>query len=134
MSNKLNVHLETRTLHISACAHSAGVIRRELARQHRGWRTPSGGSPDTTLELSRDYETSNSPDPQDGRAEVSCPDFKRAESAESAESSLIGGVHSLLESAGGSCRDIKRAESAESAESATHITLATEGWCRGCRL
>ena len=26
-----------------------------------------------------------------------------------------GGVHSLLESAGGSCRDIKRAESAESA-------------------
>ena len=62
------------------------VIRRELARQHRGWRTPSGGSPDTTLALSRDYETSNSPDPQDGRAEVSCPDFKRAESAESAES------------------------------------------------
>ena len=45
------------------------------------------GSPDTTLELSRDYEASNSPDPQDGRAEVSCPDFKRAESAESAESS-----------------------------------------------
>ena len=31
-------------------------------------------------------------------------------------SSLIGGVHSLLESAGGSCRDIKRAESAESAD------------------
>ena len=41
---------------------------------------------DTTLALSRDYETSNSPDPQDGRAEVSCPAFKRAESAESAES------------------------------------------------
>ena len=40
------------------------------------------------LSLSPDYETSNS---------------------------LIGGVHSLLESAGGSCRDIKRAESAESA-------------------
>ena len=33
-------------------------------------------------------ETSNSPDPQDGRAEVSCPDFKRAESAESAD--LLG--------------------------------------------
>ena len=30
-------------------------------------------------------------------------------------SSLIGGVHSLLESAEGACRDIKRAESAESA-------------------
>ena len=37
-----------------------------------------------SAELSRDYETSNSPDPQEGRAEVSCPDFKRAESAESA--------------------------------------------------
>ena len=32
---------------------------------------------------SRDYETSNSLDPQEGRAEVSCPAFKRAESAES---------------------------------------------------
>ena len=37
-----------------------------------------------TLELSRDYETSNSLDPQEGSAEVSCPAFKRAESAESA--------------------------------------------------
>ena len=60
------------------------VIQHELAFQHRGWCTPSGGSPDTTLALSRDYETSNSLDPQEGRAEVSCPAFKRAESAESA--------------------------------------------------
>ena len=30
------------------------VIQRELASQHRGWRTPSGGSPDTTLALSRE--------------------------------------------------------------------------------
>ena len=34
--------------------------------------------------MSRDYETSNSLDPQEGRAEGSCPAFKRAESAESA--------------------------------------------------
>ena len=48
---------------------------------------PSFAKPDTTLlALSPDYENS---------------------------SSLIGGVHSLLESAEGSCRDIKRAESAE---------------------
>ena len=55
----------------------------ELARQPC---SPGATPRDTTLALSPDYETS---------------------------SSLIGGVHSLLESAGGSCRDIKRAESAE---------------------
>ena len=62
--------------------HRAMVVHCMRAA-YRGWRTPSGGSPDTTLELSRDYETSNSLDPQEGRVEVSCPAFKRAESAES---------------------------------------------------
>jgi len=41
-------------------------------------------TPTLPTSCSRDYEASNSPDPQDGRAEVSCPAFKRAESAESA--------------------------------------------------
>ena len=42
--------------------------------------------PDHALRLSRHTRGSglNSLDPQEGRAEVSCPDFKRAESAESA--------------------------------------------------
>ena len=75
---------------------TAGVIQRELARQHRGWRTPSGGPPDTTLELCPEtmrVETSSlhpglslhpGPTGGEGRAEVYCPDFKRAEGAESA--------------------------------------------------
>ena len=44
----------------------------------------------------REYETSNSPDPQDGRAEVSCPGFKRAESAESTTLTLPSTVLSAL--------------------------------------
>ena len=39
----------------------------------------------TNPALSRDRRTTNSPDPQDGRAVFLGPDFKRAESAESAE-------------------------------------------------
>ena len=53
-----------------------------------------------TLALSRDYETSNSPDPQEGRAEVSCPDFKRAESAESAEDDASEDEHEQVQEGG----------------------------------
>ena len=45
-----------------------------------GWGPRQEAVPTETMTL---YETSNSLDPQEGRAEVSCPDFKRAESAES---------------------------------------------------
>ena len=57
------------------------------------WDLPSGRTRRATvfckilqgpLKLKR---AESAPDPQDGRAEVSCPDFKRAESAESALSS-----------------------------------------------
>ena len=46
------------------------------------------------------------------------PSFRRMPASRASpdyenSSSLIGGVHSLLESAEASCRDIKRAESAE---------------------
>ena len=66
---------------VHSLLESAGGSCRDIKRAESAEST----IPDT-LALSRDYETSNSPDPQDGRAEVSCPAFKRAESAESAES------------------------------------------------
>ena len=55
----------------------------ELARQHEGGRTPSGGTArhnmGTTSELSPDHRTTNSPDPQDGRAVfLGRASFKRA--------------------------------------------------------
>ena len=61
-----------------------------------------------TLELSRDYETSNSPDPQDGRAEVSCPDFKRAESAEHVSEKRVGKRRAKQKSGGARQRRAQR--------------------------
>ena len=54
------------------------VIQRELARLRarrlstEGDALPRGAHQDTTLELSRDHETSKSPDPQDGSSTPPC--------------------------------------------------------------